>query len=360
MVTAANLGDANVDPATGGPVVIDDELPPGVEAVAVEGSADVSLAAFGVKAPPLACSLLSARSASCTFTGELRPAEGPGASVVPPDEQLFMKITVKVTEPAVANGKDNEASVTGGGAPAATGRQRLVVSGAPVPFGVSAYELTPENADGSLDTQAGSHPFQLTTTLTFNETVESFPGESSASEGRPAAAAKDLHFKLPPGLIGNPTAIPHCPLASFLTEQPNALGPSCPPQTVIGVARVLVGFYEAYGNRQAKENVFPFIEPIFNVEPSPGEPARFGFTVRQEVPVLFDTAVRTGGDYGVTVNVVNISHKVEFLGGETTFWGVPGDARHNASRGQACLAAARAHAFGRTGVNVPVCPELTS
>jgi hypothetical protein len=366
VVTAANLGDANANPATGGPVVIDDELPPGVEAVAVEGTADVASSHFGSFAPPLECSLVSTRSVSCTFTGKNVPpfeeyAGEPYPMFVPPYEQLYMEITVNVKQGvgAAMSGEENVVSVTGGGAPTATGRQRLVVSGAPVPFGVSGYEVRPEEPGGVLDTQAGSHPFQFTTTLTLNETTEKYEGGTDADEalqGRPAAAAKDLHFKLPPGLIGNATTIPRCPLASFLSPAGDAFNPVCPPQTIVGVARVLVGLYED-GSEEGKENVFPFMLPIYNLEPSPGEPARFGFVVHGEASVFLDTAVRTGGDYGVTVNVLNISHEVEFLSNEVTLWGVPGDASHNDSRGRKCLNDGLLSAFGEKG-SCPAFEEL--
>ena len=70
-------------------------------------------------------------------------------------------------------------------------KRPIVVSGEATRFGVEQYELRPENADGSPDTQAGSHPFQLTSVIALNEAVEA---------KKPPAAVKDLHFKLPRGL----------------------------------------------------------------------------------------------------------------------------------------------------------------
>lgn len=80
-----------------------------------------------------------------------------------------------------------------------------------------------------------------------------------------------------------------------------------------------------------------FPEPVFNLKPSTGEPARFGFTVFGGFPVILDTSVRAGGDYGVTVSVNNVSQIVALLSSQVTFWGVPGDSAHDSQRGWSCI-----------------------
>src|SRR6202020_3027449 len=76
--------------------------------------------------------------------------------------------------------------------------------------------------------------------------------------------------------------------------------------------------------------------PVFNLKPSVGEPARFGFRTLV-ANVILDTSVRTGGDYGVTVSVSNITQLSSFLANRVTFWGVPGDPIHDQSRGWQCI-----------------------
>jgi hypothetical protein len=317
VVTAVNLGDANVNPENGA-VTITDKLPTGLTAIGVTGYAGEY---FGAEASafanPLKCVLGSPSSVSCMYIG------ADGLKDLPPYDQIEMKITVAVN--GVKSSEVNEASDAGGGLPGVTVKRPIVVSGSPVPYGVKEYEMRPEEEGGGVDTQAGSHPFQLTTTIMFNERLN---GEN---EGAPVALTKDLHFKLPPGLIGNPTPFAQCRGELFLAER-------CPIQTVVRVARVWLNVEEAvFGTRR---QVGEITSTLYNLEPSVGEPARFGFTL-PATPVYLDTAIRTGGDCGVTVNVTNISQLEEFAGSEVTFWGVPGDPRHNLQRGGECLASVR-------------------
>ncbi len=108
--------------------------------------------------------------------------------------------------PGAESGEVNEASVSGGEAQGASIKQSLKISGAPTPFGVENYEVSAEEEGGAPDRKAGSHPYQLTTTLALNQ---------SYNPDEPPALVKDLNFKLPPGLIGNPTPFPQCPVSKF-------------------------------------------------------------------------------------------------------------------------------------------------
>jgi hypothetical protein len=299
LVRVTNLGDA---PAVGEttPIVIADKLPARLTATAITG------ATVGREAT---CELTTLR---CEYTSTLNPYQG-----------IQMAITVKAAPGASATVID-EGSVSGGGAPGAVAREPVRVSGTPAGFGVESLRLVPTNEDGSIDTQAGSHPFELTTTLELNSALglnPDFPGEDA-----PTGLVKDLHFNLPAGLIGNPEVVPQCTPQQFdelLGEGFNG----CPSDTAVGVAMP-----ELYAIEQAQGEPVP----LFNLVPSVGEPARFGFEVAH-IPVILDTSVRTGGDYGVVVSVTNISQAVQFFGSKVTFWGVPEDPRHNSVRGWNCL-----------------------
>ncbi len=121
-LTASNLGEIDANPEIQ-PVTITDELPKGLEAVAVEGSVDESLGNFGFeKSPPIECSTVSAESVSCTFTGKNVPPyleEGNEAypTSVPPYHQIDVRISVKVKRggQGARSGEENVADIAGGG-----------------------------------------------------------------------------------------------------------------------------------------------------------------------------------------------------------------------------------------------------
>jgi hypothetical protein len=262
---------------------------------------------------------------SCEYSGSLAPFF-----------PLEIAMLVKVAAEAPLSGGAVEASVTGGEIAGAHVSQPLTVSSVPNSFGVEKYEMTPESEDGSPDTQAGSHPFQLTTLLGFSQTpahneeaVHLPPGTVEAPlAGTSPALTKDVRVHLPVGLIGNANAFPQCSEQDFAAFVHGAIN-LCPSDTSAGVAETTI-----FEPLALHYKTLP--APIFNLVPAPGEPARFGYII-EGVPVTLDTAVRTGSDYGVTVSATNISQVAGLLDSSVTFWGVPGAASHNASRGWACV-----------------------
>ena len=293
-----NLGDS---PALGetSPILIADKLPAGLTATKIEAERGAE------------CQLATLR---CEYTHKIFPYR-----------DLQVEITVKVAEGA-SSSLVNEVSAVGGGATDAVAREPVTVSGTPAAFGVESFKQVATNENGSIDTQAGSHPFQLTTRVQLTNALGLNPNFPGLLDG-PAAFTKDLHFQLPAGLIGNPEVIPRCTSQEFdelLKEDFNG----CPAETAIGVA---AAFYPSLGL-----GYFGSPVPLFNLVPSVGEPAKFGFSI-DHVPVILDTSLRTGGDYGVTVSVNNITEIFPFFASTVTFWGVPEEASHNVVRGWNCL-----------------------
>ena len=196
-------------------------------------------------------------------------------------------------------------------------------SSTPAPFGFADLDAWFTNADGTSDTQAGSHPYELTVAYAANS-----KGVGAYEEVATGAQTRDLVVNLPPGIVGNPTAVPRCTRRQFDEETLQGSGeegPSCPAATQIGVDQATVG-----GNGIAFK--------VYNLVPPPGVAAQFGFDF-SGVPVFLDAGVRTGGptplgsDYGITEHVDNVPER-EIVFNATTIWGVPGEESHFAQRGR--------------------------
>ena len=309
VVTAANLGDAAVQAASA-PVTITDKLPAGVEVVGTAAIAGIK----GHPDGPVDCSEPKALEVRCTYEGTL-----------PAFQQIEVEIDLGVTSGAHPEKELNEVSVSGGGAPSKSVSGDVTFSEAPVPFGVEKFTTVAEEEGGSADTQAGSHPFQVTGSILLNQVLTS-------GEPFPAQLPKDLAGPLPAGLIGNPTPIPHCPQNEFLQLQSGLITfNECPPASAVGVAIVTID----EPAHSLATGAYTFTDPIFNLEPEEGEPARFGFYL-PGTPVYIDASVRSGRDYGVTLTSHNVSQTAALLGIKLVFWGVPGAPAHDGSRGNDC------------------------
>jgi hypothetical protein len=342
-VQAINVGDA----PTVGPVSLSDVLPAGVTVVEAQGGPQVAfytmqadrghgldlgpdegLGAFLESTDGLPICATTLASVACTLHpdqlefiekeffqksnlafGELRSFES-------------FEIVVGVRADPEAVSGTNHVEVSGGGAPVARVKRPVSVSGAAPAFGVEDFSMVPEEDGGEVDVQAGSHPFQFTTGFSLNQNFDSH---------KPPALPRNLAFNLPAGMIGNATAIRQCTDQQFaaILASGGGTGNRCPEDSALGA--VTLTFDEPINAHLETVTI-----PLFNLTPEVGEPARFGFEF-VHTPVILDTGVRAGSDYGVVVTISNITALTNFLSSTVTIWGVPGDSRHDSARGWGCI-----------------------
>ncbi len=205
--------------------------------------------------------------------------------------------------------------------------------------------------------QAGGHPPSLSTALVYHFVPFVEEAEQTGSNGgapltlqegylgvQPAGGkTKEVQVDVPPGFLGNVLTTPRCPVSALF-------GGACPPDTAVGWTAVDLNsnpepkvFHEEVEERipyvpnvegilegLVPEPVFPPRQAgrlalfsnasteagrkivqkvtsqapgralVYNMQPTPGNPAEFGFAVAGQ-PILLEVRVRSGGDYGVTV-----------------------------------------------------------
>ncbi len=203
-------------------------------------------------------------------------------------------------------------------------------------FAVESFQSSiVSDAEGALATQAGSHPYAVTTTIMFNHKVtgekEDF-GENLNEEevplGEPEVFAhidgnpRDLEVNLPKGLVVNPSATSVKCTEAQLETNPSA-GGACPAASAVGVATVYIaGLGEKIKGA------------VYNMAPPPGVPAELGIDPGEVGLVIHIVGkVRTGGDYGFSADISEIGQTVSVYGLELILWGDPSDASHSAQRG---------------------------
>jgi hypothetical protein len=123
---------------------------------------------------------------------------------------------------------------------------------------------------------------------------------------------KNLTVGLPPGQIGNPNATPKCTVAQLNAD-------NCPDNTIVG---------SVTANATITVVVLP-VGPIavngtlYNLEPQPGEPARFGIVLRPVdlpdplpdilPPIILQSGVQLRPDFGLNTVINNIPNSTQGL-----------------------------------------------
>jgi hypothetical protein len=194
----------------------------------------------------------------------------------------------------------------------------VAVPAADASFGLKDFDVTFTNADGSPATQAGSHPFAMTTSFDVNTKVDSKLGVIPDDE------IKDFGVELPVGFAGNPTATPRCSAVDFVSHDPVTNASLCPNSTAVGV---VVNEIVNLGPENRKP------EPVFNLVPPPGVAAELGFLVDTVVPVTVDIGVNGEYPNNIRASLVNIPQPVAVFGSVLTIWGNPAAPAHDADRG---------------------------
>jgi hypothetical protein len=166
--------------------------------------------------------------------------------------------------------------------------------------------------------QAGGHPWALKTTFEFSSETTALEGGELVTV--PTRDPKDVIVNLPPGLLGDPLAVPRCPLTQALLSTKE-----CPATTQVGEARV-----RFYGGQKFARG------PVYDLTPEDGQSAEFGIKVGGLTFVLTGHVVRTTSGYGISVLTNEIPTTSEVVASEVTFWGVPADPSHDSQRGMVC------------------------
>ena len=313
-----------------GKITVTDTLPPGVKAKMAGQLVSVGInfqqgSRFGIDStilpegwactgngPGLAGGVAGATVVTCTNNLAVFGGGG-GVPLYYSDEGLANPqpvVGIAVEADSEASGLKNHVSIDGGGAPepAATEDEVTVSSKLPKP-GLTHADAWFSNADGTIDTQAGSHPY--TAGFVFDSAVALNDELSAYAVGR---EPRDIETLVPSGFIGDLHTAAQCTRAQLLAQK-------CPRASEVGLVEAVS---TSFGDAK---------KPVFNMVPSPGTPAELGFEFGGTL-AFFSFSVQTGGDYGIVTHVDNVPKKEAFQT-IVVLWGVPEEQSHDRWRGYA-------------------------
>ena len=199
-------------------------------------------------------------------------------------------------------------------AAAALAALALAAPAANAAFGLNNFKVSFEEEGGSAATQAGSHPYAMTTSFGVNLTGE---GPEAFTDGR----VRNAFLTQIAGIAGDTTVYRRCSTAEFLDYHEGANN-QCPNETAVGIV-----------GSNAIEPRNWLSSPIFNLNPPPGVLVRLGFRVVLQ-NIIVNVGVKPDYPYNPTARVKNISELEYVYGNKFQLWGNPSAAGHDHYRGR--------------------------
>jgi hypothetical protein len=198
----------------------------------------------------------------------------------------------------------------------------VLAPGAHGAYGISAFDgATTAGPGGDPFAAAGGHPYAIRATIEWNNLQDP---DLNKPANMPDGSQKDVIVDLPLGLMGNPSPLPRCTARELSGVDDLQGAPTCPTDSQVGRVTASTSITQFTG-------ADPIQASVFNMEPSPGAPASFGFNL-QKIPIVLDAKLRDDGSNGLEIGIRNTPQGLRVTRIEFAFWGDPGDPRHDEER----------------------------
>jgi hypothetical protein len=293
-----NLGSTG----SSGPVTLTIFLPGGLTRESVRSGGSGGL--------PWSCpGAVGATVVTCTTAGPI-----PRRSL---ERSLILSVNV---HPEASGVRFTSATVSGGGAAVPASSSELTnIEAAPASFGMvdESFVMDFFKADGlTTERKAGSHPDRLTTAFDLNSVSVGIDSSGNPQKA-PAETLRNVRVDLPPGFVGNPTAVGECSQAQFLAIE-------CSRSSQVG--RIDFTTYPI-----TLTSFLYFSTPVYNLSHPRGSISDLGFSVGGN-PVHIKVSLDPANHYAIATAVPSINETLPAFNQKLTIWGVPADSSHDADR----------------------------
>lgn len=304
-VNISNVGDA----ASSGPIAFSAQLPSGLTLNKVRQSSFFPENVWS-------CPGWSPGDTAITCTSE--------EAVKPHGVAIGLIVSADV-DPNASGVVTATATVEGGGAPEmASDAEPTTVSSARPGFGIvpgsfaagffGADEKTPVY-------RSGAHPHLATFAFDLNTVPDPSPGWPQVPyQKAPDENLRDVEVTLPPGFVGNPTAVTEC--------TPGELGEGkCPRSSQVGRMDLTLFPFQVNEYQQSSYSH----SAVFNMVHPRGAIVDLAFSIVGN-PVHIKASLDPANHYAIRTTVSNINETLPVFDQKLTLWGVPADPSHDWER----------------------------